>query len=150
MAIFYKPNCGAGETAPTFSMSGATDAAAQAAEFRNVATVSPLDSAATTCSGAPTTTASNVAADSVAGDLIIAGAYYDGTSTGGSISTVLTDSNGANVPAVSTQGTYYAGIYYCFAYGVTNETGISTTDTVTMALSVYSGCKSAIASFKPI
>src|SRR5881396_1735974 len=41
--VYFKPNCGAGETAPTFSEAGATFMAAALAEFSGADTASPED-----------------------------------------------------------------------------------------------------------
>lgn len=67
--IFYKPNCGSGETAPTISCSGTTIAAlyAELSEWSGVATASPVDQS---LSGSGTTF-STPGADAAAGELVI-------------------------------------------------------------------------------
>jgi hypothetical protein len=81
--IFYKPNCGTGETAPAFASSGAvTNMVAQLSEWSGVATASPLDQIGTANSSSATTTVAATTIDAQAGDLVVMLARYGLGSTG--------------------------------------------------------------------
>jgi hypothetical protein len=71
--IWYKPNCGAGETAPTFTCTGGSSVMyAQLAEFSGALTASPLDKTGSTNSPPGVfMTITTSAADSVGGDLMV-------------------------------------------------------------------------------
>ena len=140
-AVYCKPGCGAGETAPTFSASGTTNASVLA-EFSGAATSSPLDSSGISA----TATATNAAHDTGGGDLIVVLATdnnYDGAALAASS---MHDSSGASVTPVSMGGAYNSGLgwAYGFAYGFAGSGG-SSADTVTFNYTTYSGIVSFMA-----
>jgi hypothetical protein len=71
--IWAKPNCGAGEAAPTWTASqGATPMHARLSEWSNVALATPTDQTATaTVQNASSLSATAGAIDTVAGDLVV-------------------------------------------------------------------------------
>lgn len=78
-AIWYKPNCGAGETAPTFTATagGASPMYAQLAEFSGAVTVSPVDKIGSGSSFTPTVTLNTSGVDAVATDLVVTATHWD-------------------------------------------------------------------------
>ncbi len=149
VAIAYKMNCAAGETAPTFHSAGApSNFYTQLGEFSGGATSSIVDSQGVSTGGSVTITATNAASDTVASDLIVFCGFYNGSNTGGSTSTTMKDSNGATVTPSATTGTDGAGSYYDFAYGVAGATLGSSNDTATATQTVFCYGSPCIASFK--
>jgi len=72
-AIWYKPNCGNSEAAPTFTCGagGGTPMFAQLLEFSGVATASPVDKTSTANPiGPSSSTATNASVDGTSGDLM--------------------------------------------------------------------------------
>ena len=145
--IYYKPNCGAGETAPTINITEWDGTWAMLAEFSGVATSSPLDSTGTGSGGYSTQTVSNGAPDTTAGDLIVAGTYWNGSNTGGTVSNAMTGPSGGAVTATAYNSNDTFGDYFNAAWGVAASSG-STPDSATATLSVFSAGTCAIASFK--
>lgn len=77
VAIWYKPNCGAGEAAPAFTAVGSTTIMfAQLFEFSGVATSSPLDQTGTNTNASQSLTDLNNAIDGQVGDLVINAVRY--------------------------------------------------------------------------
>jgi hypothetical protein len=149
--VFYKADCGASETAPTFADSGGgSGPLSLLGEFSGGATASVLDSSGTG-SGSSTQTATNAAPDAAGGDLIIFASVWNGGNTGGTFTTTMADSSGASVtPAVTGNSGAGGGVtvFYGFSWGVAGAVTGAGEDTATGNLSVYSGGGSAIASFK--
>jgi len=148
--VFYRPNCGAGEAAPTFTLTGNTDGNISIAEFSGAATVSPVD-ASGVASGGPggsplTNNATTV--DGQVGDLIVT-SDIAAWSTSAARTTTATYNNGATAILASSQSGS-AARFYEFAYGFT--TGNSVADQDSYAVSVTTGMiglMSMLASFKP-
>ena len=70
--VYYKANCGAGETAPTISDNVSTFMAAMLCEFSGAATTSPLDQKSTRATGTTSPqTATAAAVDAASGELVI-------------------------------------------------------------------------------
>ena len=145
--IYYKPNCGASETAPVFSAAGTNYAEGSVlAEFSGAAATTPLDSfgdSGGSVSG--TTTAAYTASDAGAGDLIVYAACWLGGSGTNTMSSMV-DSSGTAVTPTS-PGTGINGNYsYLFAYGIAGSTG-SNKDTASALNSGLGSGQSVIASF---
>lgn len=142
-AIWYKPNSGASETAPTFTVASGTYLAADLSEWSGIATSSPLDQT-TTGTGAstnPFVQATN--ADAAAGDVQIAAL---GTSASKSGTLTFTDGwSPAATPAGSAHGTgttsttKHAWLTANIGDGSTgfNSVTISTSSTWAMVLATF-------------
>jgi hypothetical protein len=147
-AIAYKPDCGAGETAPVFSTSG-SDIWAFLEEWSGVATTSPLAQHNGSNIDSQAWSASLTNPDSTAGMLIVGCGYWNGSNLGGSVSlSTFTDSTGGAITGALIQGASAYGQYFAGIAGVAGPTG-SFDHQVTMATSVYAGGDGLIASFKP-
>lgn len=147
-AIWYKANCAANETPPTFTDSGASESWSCLAEFSGAIITNTLDQSGSSSASVPTQTVSTSAPDSQSGDLIIGMAGWNGTNQGATISNTLTDSSGATVTATaySNSGDESTAFYYDFVWGIATGTGGST-DTLAATLSEYSGGTAALVSF---
>lgn len=100
-AIWFKPNCGAGETAPTFTSSSATRMAAVLSEWSGVATSSPVDQT----SGSGTTSGNtNTAADTNASDLAVFIQYDIDTKSATATYTTAWTPSGGTVTAIADDG----------------------------------------------
>lgn len=146
--VFYKPNCGAGETAPVVNGgSGAGFVAAVLMEFSGAAAASPLDQVRDNNSSVTPLSLTMLGADAGAGELVVA-AQGDVLSKAGTATTSHTYNNGATAQQnLNNDGTSTA-THYRFSYGIT--TGNASADNVSLAdasmnLSQISG---TIASFK--
>lgn len=154
-AIFYKQNCGAGETAPTFSYSGSPSTTTCVLwEFSGAARGTPLDKTghANAAGSAGAGAMPNVAcgsANSTTGELVItADAISFGS--GGTITSSDSYNQGAtptgNINADSTSTRQH----YRQAYGITTGNSSASTnaptDSNTGSGDIISGC---IATFKP-
>jgi hypothetical protein len=148
-AIYYRANCGAGETPPTFN-TGGTFGYVGLAEFSGGATASPLDQSVG-INGSPPGTATNPAADAAGGDLILLCVGWNGGNPGPTtITTAMTDSTGASVtPAQSDNHTSSGSVFYDFAWGFAGSSHGASADTAAGTLGVFSGGGAALASFKP-
>lgn len=103
VALWYKANCGAGETAPTFTSSGATAMGAVLAEFSGVKTSSPVDQVGNAQGVAASSIAASVScsgADTNTSDLAIAGYFMDGSK-----SQTIAESAQSWTPASGSSGT---------------------------------------------
>lgn len=153
-AIFYKANCVAGETAPTFSYSLAATLNAALWEFSGVATLSPLDqSAGANGSGSISSSAQANpicgAADGFSGSLIVTSDAW--TFSSGTTSTSTdTYGNGAT-PTVKLNNDASATVnHYRFAYGVTTTKAAADSNLFDNGkVGAASKASSCIASFKP-
>jgi hypothetical protein len=151
-AIAYKPNCGAGETAPTFTSAGTpTFVFSQLREFSGGATSSPVDKTGNGgTSGGATQTATNSAADGQAGDLIVSGTVWNGSTSSLTISNTMHDTNGSSVtPSVANNTGTGTGPYYNFMHGIAGSTLGASGDTATSTLSGFESGGCGIVSFKP-
>lgn len=117
VAIWYKPNCGAGEAAPTFTCAGGGAGAmhAQLAEFQGPATVSPVDKTAGALGSASGISLSANAAD-VGLDLVVTGAHWDLVSN--ATATFSTTYTTAPVVAAGNSGAASTTGHANFSYGV--------------------------------
>lgn len=145
--IWYKANCGAGETAPTLTPGANTPKAIMLGEFSGVATSSPADLYNFGQSFSSPNTTTLASPDASSGELLIAVNLVALTKSGTHTSTTSFN-NGAtslgNVNDDSTSGIYH----YRFSYGIT--TGNSAADSLTstsdsMNVSTVNG---RLASFK--
>lgn len=145
-SLWYRPNCGAGETAPTVTTGGSLYYA-MLAEFSGAATVNPLDSSGGNGgTGASTETATNTASDAAAADLILSCSGWNGGNTGGVVTATMADSSGASVTPTLATATNGTGFYVGLAWGLAGPTGASK-DTATGSITVFSNGAGAIASF---
>jgi hypothetical protein len=124
-AVFYKANCGAGETAPTFSYSNAATVQAALWEFSGVAVSAPLDKVGSangsgTASTVPDVIATTSGVDAASGELFVSVDAFSFSS--GYVETSSdTYGNGAtptgnlNNDATGTQA------HYRMAYGITTS-----------------------------
>lgn len=134
-AIYYKANCGAGESAPA-AVTGATFMAGQLAEFSGIVTTSALgDSGASVTTTSPNAVAA-VAADAAAGYLVLGASAYLLT-----MSATVTDSHAYNnggtaLNNANNNGTSTAS-HYLFSYAITtsNAAADQFTDTFTGTIS---------------
>lgn len=117
--IWYKPNCGASEAAPTFtSANGGSPLHAQLAEFTGAKTSSVLDRTGTLLQGAASATmvAANSVADTQAGDLVLYASRWSLVSAG---TATWTDSlNTAISQAAGNTGGSSLTRHSDFAYGI--------------------------------
>jgi hypothetical protein len=152
VSIYYKPNCSAGETAPTFT-TGGSEIIAQLLEFSGGLTSSPADqsgTASTSSTQAPVCTGN----DSATKELILYAAYWDSANTGGTVDAIsMTDGSGTAVTLSGSTGGAAYGVfstnqYYCFCWGIAGSGAVTTPDTASASVTVFSGGGSAIASFK--
>jgi hypothetical protein len=106
VAIWIKPNCGNGETAPTFTAVGGTAMMiAQLVEFSGVATASPTDQSAVSAGAGTSVTVTNPAVDVAYGDLVILGTRWAlNTGSGATFSQVF-NNGGSPVHAGDTTQT---------------------------------------------
>lgn len=123
-ALWAKPNCGSGETAPTFTFSAfsaANPVTAQLAEFSGVATASPTEqtgSASTTTGGL---TVSAGAADAALGDLIAMASRFG--IAGFSTATFSQSMNNATVVHAGDSGTTVATSFGSHDFGIVSTAG---------------------------
>jgi hypothetical protein len=149
--LWAKPNCAAGETAPTFSDSG-YQLNAGLLEFSGIATSSPLDQ---TGAGTATDPVQCASADTVANDLIVALSTWNGANADATVNQYLYGSQGTQLVSVVAQsaftGSEPAGLLYIVSYQQNNGTlGTYGNEVHCSAPSVYEGSVSSlIASFKP-
>jgi hypothetical protein len=142
-ALFYKQNCGAGETAPTFT-GGAVTIAVVLSEWSGVATATPLDQTGTATGTATPLTVTASGTDGGTGRLVIA-AY--GWRTSAAVVASETDStNFAQLVADSASRANHLGS----PYSVTVATGSAAdADTETESVGTVSSVAAVIASFAP-
>ena len=149
-AIFYKPNCGAGETAPTFTLTAATKFNGRVAEFSGANTVSPLEKTGTTVVNASPTSPQVVnasAADAASGNLVLATAHIRDTATD---TTTLTDTlnNGATATNHQDDGATTTNRHESSAsYGITTSNASADQDSLTFS-SAATSVVQVIASFQ--
>lgn len=145
IAIWYKPNCGAGETAPTFSGNGTMWAVL--AEFSGGDTSSPTDKIGGGLSATSPLSQSASGADVEAGQLVCA-CQHDALSKAGTTTSSHTYNNGATASGNANNDATSTTIHYRFSYGIT--TGNSAADNVSFANNSMnlSGIYGCLASFK--
>ena len=146
--IYYKKNCGASETAPTFTFSGATSGWASLHEFSGCDTSAPLDQSGTSTSGT-TCTASGTDGSN---NLAVCGFVLDcsKTATVTSWASTWTPSGGttgdlANSDAVSSSKHVDAR----YSINSAHSAADSLQNTATLSKGVVNSQFGIIASFKP-
>lgn len=140
--IWYKPNCGASETAPTFSTSTAATWDVFLAEFSG-ASASPLDKVGSTLGTSSPTVATTSAADLEKNDLVLVCSAHRSTS-----STTGTFGNTAGYTDLANNGATSQQSHIDGAYQVLTSGGVSAdTDSATFTGTV-SKLNVVIASFK--
>ncbi len=129
-ALYYKADCAAGETAPTFNLNLVSPAYALLGEFSGLATSSPLDQYGL---GVSNEKATGNNPDTTSPDLLIAVQYVNNGVSGSSSATTMTDGTGSSL----TTTTYNTGTstpyFYCW-WGVTTGTGTSDDTAATSGL----------------
>lgn len=145
MVIFFKANCGAGESAPTFTAAAGT-MFARLAEFSGGETVSPGEwgGNATGLSSPDTITAGG--ADLSAGELVLSVTAYN-YSMSATKTTSHSYNNGASSTAVSNDATSTA-THYRMSYGITTGNASADTMTDTFTVTNITGRAAGRVSFK--
>lgn len=146
--IYYKANCGAGESAPTVTISQNGFTAAVLLEFSGADTSAPFDKAGHTATSATSSPMSvtATAADTASGELVVSAASWNLTKAGTG-TTVDTYNNGATANDVGNNDSTSQVSHYRFSYGFT--TGNSSADNLSetqSSMNISSG-HAAIASF---
>lgn len=145
-SIWYKPNCAAGETAPTFTSAVSSEMRAQLSEWHDIQLATPLDKTGSVVDVTSPTVVTAASADTQAGNLVIT-CYHWLISTTGAVTTA--DTYGANATAInlgnndSNAGTIS---HARFSYANTTGNGIADTDTGTCTATVTASW-AVIASF---
>ena len=117
-AIWYKPNCGAAEAAPTFTdASGVNPMKAQLGEFSGAATASPLDQTASANNPGPTVSVTAGAADAANGDLVLLATDWP-LSLAGTATFAESFNNGATAVHAGDDGASSLTFHRSFAYGI--------------------------------
>ena len=154
LAIWYKPNCGASETAPTFTCTGTISSMyAQLVEWRD-AMASPLDSSGSIATGLSPWVATCAAADAAANDLIVVAYGTEANKTTGTatFTPTFTPTGGALISLATDQGTTQQQHSYFAQEQIT--TGGAAADSCSMAITNSTGSivgtGGVIASFKPL
>jgi hypothetical protein len=144
-SIMYKPNCAAGESNPAFNVGGGTNFAALG-EFSGGATSSPVDQTGSTGNalGNGTTTAS--AADTAAGELLVACLAAQLSKTG-TDTTTFSFNNGATPTSNLNNDASSVIDHYRFAWGITTGNSAADSNTFTHGSMNLIGDNEIIASF---
>jgi hypothetical protein len=153
-SIWYKPNCGNGESPPTFS-SGGSSIWSQLGEFSGAAAASPLDQTATGAD-AQYWGATFPAYDTTGGELATAISYWNGSNTGGTVTVAqagnrqyqFIDNNGGTITGTLTSAANTFGQYAATLFGVAGNPG-SVPHTIRFALTVQAAGRGVAATFKP-
>jgi hypothetical protein len=142
-AIWYKPNSGASETAPTFTVASGTYLAADLSEWSGVATTSPLDQTGSGTGSGTNPFVQNNTADATSGDVQIG---VVGTSVSKAATVTFTDGwSPAATPTGSAHGTgatsatKHAWLTANIGDGNTgfNSVGLSATSTWAMVIATF-------------
>jgi hypothetical protein len=147
-SVWYKPNCAAGETAPVFTDPNGSIQFSQLAEYAGAAAVSPVDHAAGVSGGGAVPTFSvNLPPDTQAGDLVVACGFWNGSTSGGTVSIwQFTDSAGTAITPHLQQASS-GGVYLASLWGIAGNTG-SSGDTAYLSLSTFDTAAGTVVSFK--
>lgn len=128
VTIWFKPNCAAGETAPTFNApGGATYFSAQLIEFSGADLYAPLDKSNAVVSTLDTAlTFGNLAPDAASGDVVITAVLHTGSST----TATFTDTYGSNATSINlgNDGNIVALQHSDFAYAITTGNSVADSD----------------------
>lgn len=147
VAIFYKANSSASETAPTFTATGATFMWAALAEFSGGATTTPLDQS----SSASGTTSPQVvavgAADAASGELLVSAEEF-ALSNSGTHTSTDTYNNGATPTTNFNNDSTSTKTHYRFAWGTTTGNSAADQNSITSNSAHLSTIKGVVASFK--
>jgi len=152
-AVFYKMNCGASETAPTFTATGATVMFADLTEWSGAATSAALDQSGTG-GGAANPTAGCTANDTNTADLAVGCAMFTNSKTATyTVSNTWTPASGTATATQNTGATKQLNCFMGSAY-LLNGHGGAAHDTVTFTVTPSTGAFSseacAVASFLPL
>lgn len=149
MTLWYRPNCGASETAPTFAHSGSTQAfIARLGEFSGADTSSVLGHAASGESATSPVTITMSGADSVSGCLVLSVGYTN-LSMSGTHTSSDTYNNGATQTDVASNDGTSTQNHYTFAWGLTTGNSAAQNDAfASNSMSLFS-IWSALATFLP-
>jgi hypothetical protein len=143
-AIWYKPNCGNTETAPTFTCTAALRMQAQLGEFSGAATTSVVDRTATGSGTASPQVVTTAGVDAQMNEL--QATAYDWSMTAGTCTT--TDTYGANATAINLGNDDSTSTFshVRFSYAITTANNIADTDSGTNT--GVTNVAAVIASFK--
>lgn len=122
--IFARPNCGAGESAPTWSGGNAT---VMLGEFSGGATSSPVDLTGTANGATSPQTATGAGADAAAGELVLGCEAIDLSKAGTHTSSITYNNGASSLGDAHNDGTSTTQ-HYRFSYGIT--TGNAAADQV--------------------
>ncbi len=142
--LYYKANCGTGETAPSLTFAGSSYDF-RVAEFSGAATTTPLEGSQEGGTTSPTTV-TIAAADAAAGNLLIA-ATGTVTSKAGTTTTTLTFNNATATDAGNIDTTSTT-VHYRFSYGVTTTNAGADSTTATDSDMNLTNMVALIGSFK--
>jgi hypothetical protein len=146
-SLWYKADCGAGETAPTFTdAGGASLQSSMLMEFDGMLTSGVIDSSGAGVDDS-TETATCAASDTEDGDLIIACEIWNGGAGIQTISQTMTDSGGAAVSYSVIAGPGPDAWHYNIVYGFAGAAGAGKS-TATGTLSTFANGGCLIATFK--
>jgi len=146
-AIYWKENCNASETAPTFTPGGSF-VAVRLAEYSGAKTVSADDQTGNSTSTTSPATATAAGADGAAGSLIVSVdrlvySMAATKTTSDSFNNGATPTSSADNDATSTID------HYRFSYGITTGNAGADTNTVTFTITNILSTTFRIASFEP-
>jgi hypothetical protein len=148
VGIFYKQNCAAGETAPTFTATGAAQMWAELSQWSGADTTAPLDQSgnATTSSG---TLVSTAAADAAASSLEISCMYL--TNSKSATYTISNSFSTGLATSLGDSGATKATFAFGGSSGLTtaNSSADGATWTITPSTGALSSVVVVVASFKP-
>jgi hypothetical protein len=146
--VYFKANCGAGETAPTYTDSGATSIAGVLAEFSGVATTSPLDQHISTSGGITSPQTATTAGADVGATELVLGIDRLVYSMAATKTTTNAFNNGATATDLGNNDGTSSANHYRFSYGI--NTGNSTADVLTCTFTTtnISGAARHISSYQ--
>lgn len=147
--LWYKQNCGAGETAPVVNgqVTSPTNVAAVLAEFSGVATSSPTDQQKTVSGVASPTTVTANSADVASGELVIVLDVIV-LSKAGTHTTTDSINNGATTNNVGNDDSSSLAEHCRFSWGVTTSNAAADSNTATSDSMNLSNIATALVSFK--
>lgn len=145
-ALFYKNNCGSGETAPSFSDSNATEMHAGLAEFSGIAVPSlggPVDQHGHAISANP---CSASAGDTASGDLVVGLSVWNGSNSGPTLGGTISDYTGnpLTTHVIHDNSGAGPGLFYHFTYAVTTGHAPQNGDTLTASIDVFENSVSSL------
>ena len=148
VSLWYKPHCGAGETAPVFSSPSGLSLS-ELVEFRNAG---PADQAGGSDTGTGAITLAAASPDTASGNLIFAFAVWGGSNPGPTTLTMTgTDSSATPLALAQNDNRTSTGtLFWGTGWGQAGAPAGPGEDTVTATLGVFAGSLGMVASFKAL